>query len=341
MQDKESLIFDTLRRFGVELEINAFDMRNRPLGYEDGELPAGIHFIGNLVQKTTKQKVLIHKWGNDHDNDCWIIKPDGSCGMEVCTPVMKGWQGLMQTCRVIDELKKADISADSRCSLHVHVDVADLSYDCLAGVIAWWIKAEAVFMDAMPAKRKKNQYCQFLGLTDIFEDIEDGLYPAETLLKKVGHCKYYSVNTFHYQNRKRKTIEFRIMDNDCCLDAWSAKNWVRLILHFVERAAKHGPPRDYIAGDKWSGYNWLDPIDLFEFLGFYPDQYLLSPGLNQVRSWFLNRMYVYGRNTGLKGVLSDTGRKIAISQVDELISMLPKEMPLPKEEIVYGDKFRV
>lgn len=340
-QPRESLSFNTLRRFGVEIEVNSFDMLNRPAGHEDGKLPEGIHYIGNLVRKITNERVLIHRWGNDHHNDCWIVKPDGSCGMEVCTPVMKGWQRLMQTCRVIDGMQRdGKITADTRCSLHVHVDVADLSEKQLADVIAWWIKSEPVFMDAMPPRRKRNQYCQFLGQTDIFDDVEE-IFAPEILLKKVGHCKYYSVNTFHYQNKKRKTIEFRIMDNDSCLDSWGTKNWVRLILHFVEQVVRRGSPLPYEFGDKWTGYNWLDPFDVFEVLGFNPDQYNLSPGLEQVRSWFLSRMFIHGRNAGLNGVMSDVGRKIAISQVDELVSMISPAESASFIEAVYGDKFRV
>lgn len=340
-QAREYLNFSTLRRFGVELEINSFDMRNRPIGYEEGKLPEGIHYVSNLVRKITNERVLIHKWGNDHHNDCWIVKPDGSCGMEVCTPVMKGWQRLMQTCRVVDGMAKdSKFTADQRCSLHVHIDVSDLSEEQLATVVTWWVKSEAVFMDSVPVSRKKNQYCQFLGQTDIFDDIEDGFFHPEVLLKKIGHCKYYSVNTFHYQNKKRKTIEFRIMDSECCLNSWMTKNWVRLILHFVERAAARGMPAAYEAGDRWSGYCWLDPRDLFELLGFCPDQYDLSPGLKQVRQWFLSRLYTLGRNSGLQGVMSDKGRKIAIAQVDELISCFPLQA-MGSEEDVYGDKFRV
>jgi hypothetical protein len=101
---KENLNLNYVRRFGVEIEINSFDMLNRPM--EDGMLPAGIYYVGNLVQKTSQEKVLIHKWGNDHHNDVWIVKPDGSCGLEVCTPVMKGWNGVLRTCKVIDGFHK-------------------------------------------------------------------------------------------------------------------------------------------------------------------------------------------------------------------------------------------
>lgn len=341
----EILSLDYLRRYGAEIEINAFDMRPRPIGYEDGKLPEGIHYVGNLVKKITEE-VLIHKWGNDHHNDCWIVKPDSSCGMEIGSPVLKGWHGLMRCCRVIDGLRKdPKITSDTRCSFHVHVDVADLSEKELAAVISWWIKCEAVFLDAVPPRRKKSQYCQFLGLMDTFEDLEDGLYSPESLFKRVGHCKYYTINTFHYHNKNRKTIEFRIMDNECCLDPWTAKNWIRLVLHFVEQAVLKGMPVDYEPNNRWSGYCWLDPVDVFSLLGFLPGQYQLSPGLQQVRHWFLGRLLAHGKNTGLRGAMSDKARRIAQAQVDQLVLDLGFDATTFSDKAsaddIYGENFRI
>lgn len=334
---KEILSLDSNRRFGVEIEINAFDMRSRP--FVEGDLPEGIQYVGNLIQKITEERVLIHAWGNDHHNDVWIVKPDGSCGMEVCTPVMKGWNGLIRTCKVIDEFSKNEkITSDQRCSFHVHVDVSDLNEWQLASVITWWVKCEPVFLDSVPACRKKNQYCQCLGQTDIFDNIEDGLFPPEVLLVKLGRCKYYTINTFHYHNKKRKTIEFRIMDNECCLDPWMAKNWIRLIIHFVESAIKRGIPIRYEFGNKWSGYSWLDPFDVFDFLGF-SGEYDLSPGLQQVKSWFITRLHTHSKNLGLRGVMSDVGRKISQEQIDLMYDVLPIQ-EVCKEDL-YGDKFRI
>jgi hypothetical protein len=80
--------------------------------------------------------------------------------------------------------KTSKIQSDNRCSFHVHIDVSDLSEIKLASVISWWIKCEPVFLDSVPAKRKKNQYCQFLGEMDIFDDIEDGLMSPELVVQK-------------------------------------------------------------------------------------------------------------------------------------------------------------
>lgn len=334
---KEPLNLDYFRRFGVEIEVNSFDMRNRPIGHQDGKLPEGIHYIANLVQKITNNTVLIHKWGNDHHNDTWIVKPDGSCGMEVCTPVFKGWHGVKQLCKVIDAFKKdIKMNADKRCSFHVHVDISDLSEHELASILTWWIKCEPVFMDSVPSCRKKNQYCQFLGVMDIFDDVENGFFAPESLFRRLGNCKYYTINTYHYQNKKRKTIEFRIMDNECCKDPWMAKNYVRLILHFVETAIKRGLPLDYEPQNKWSGYCWLDPFDVYEFLGF--DQNHLSAGLQQVRRWFTARLHQNVRTGEAAGVLGEMARSVSMEQIEQLNKQFNSES-LISEEDIFGDQY--
>lgn len=337
----EVLNLNYVRRFGVEIEINSFDGRNRPIGYEDGVLPEGIDYVGSLVNKITHERVVVHKWGNDHHNDMWVVKPDGSCGMEVCTPVLKGWNGINRVCKVIHEFDKDPmIEADHRCSLHVHVDVSDLNDYQIASIVTWWVKCEAVFMDSVPTCRKRNQYCQVLSQTDLFDNVEDGLMANDILLSRVGNCKYYTLNTFHYMNRKRKTIEFRIMDAECCLNAWMTKNWVRLILHFVERAHLKGLPENYKQGNQWTGYCWLDPFDVFRFLGFLPDQCQLSPGIAQVKNWFINRLHneMY---TGLRGVLGNNARKIAHGQIDELFMGLTRENFTVTEDDLYGENYRI
>lgn len=339
---RDYLSLEYLRRYGAELEVNAFDMRPRPLGWEQDnrKLPEGIYYVANLVKKITDETVLVHKYGNDHYNDSWIVKPDGSCGMEVGTPVLKGWYGLKTACRVVQGFRNDPmINADQRCSCHVHVDVSDMSDTQLASVLSWWVKCEPVFLDAMPRSRKKSQYCQFLGESVIFDDIEDGFYTPEGLFRKLGAVKYYSVNTFHYVKGKRRTIEFRIMDNLCCVNPWTLKNWVRLVIHFVERALARGMPNLYEPGDQWSGYLWLDARDVFDLLGFIPGDYDLSPGLTQVRRWFLGRLNKEGRKTGLCGLMSDEARKYSMAQVDELMTKI--DIGNHSDEDTFGDNFRV
>lgn len=337
---KDYLSLNSYRRFGTEIEINAFDGRNRPIGWQDGKLPEGIHYVGHLVKKITNDRVLIHKWGNDHHNNCWIVKPDSSCGMEVCSPVYKGWWGVKQVCRVIEGMAHDPrIKADHRCSLHIHVDVGDMTTENLGAVIGWWLKCEPVFMDAMPALRKRNRYCQYLGATDMF-DAEVVLLP-EVLIRKLGYCKYYSLNTYHLKNGKRPTIEFRTMDHESCLDPCLAKNWIRLILHFIERAVQYGVPKEYKEDDPWTGYAWLDPKDVWQFLGFDSERYELSPGLVQVRNWFVQRMLV-NCLSNLPGILSEKARCLAYTQIQNIALQFETNV-LRRYTVdeLYSDKFRV
>jgi hypothetical protein len=309
MNDNAIFDLNSIRRFGVEIELNSLDLLSKP---EDGKSPFGINYIANLVRKTLDENVLIHKWGNDHNNESWVLKPDSSCGLEVCTPVIKGWDGIRRFSKVVQEFSQDDrIKADERCSFHVHVEVNNLSSEQIASILTWWIKCEPVFMDSVPPKRKRSRYCQLIGLGDL--EVQHFLAP-ETLIKKLGTYKYYSVNTLHLVNRKRNTIEFRIMDNEACLNPRSARNWTALILYFVERAISVGAPKSYVSGDPWSGYCWLDPRSVFEFLGFV-GEVELSPRLQQIREWFLGRLYNWGRNSGLPGIMGDAARRIAAEEV--------------------------
>ena len=328
---KEHLECNYLRRFGAEIEVNSFDLCSRPPDRK--AMPEGTAQVANIVQKASQNVVNIHKWAYDHNNQTWIIKPDSSCGIEICTPVLKGWRGLMQVCRVVDALSKARVPTDDRCSFHVHVDVSDLKDVDIATIINWWIKCEPVFMDSVPASRKRNQYCQMLGQHEAFDRLEDGFIQPETLIRLLGHTKYFTINTYHYYHQKRKSLEFRIMDSECCITPWDAKNWIRLVLHFVERALKVGMPSAYFPGDRWSGYCWLDPIDVFQFLGFEGD-FSLSPGLQQVKAWFLDRLYLNCQNGFRDGVMGNQMRRVAVDQID---AMITSSNVLDKSVLYYDD----
>lgn len=337
MKTSKIISTESYRRFGVEIEINSFDLRSKCLG----NLPDGIYYVSSLVKNTVRDKVTVHKWGNDHYNDNWILKPDGSCGIEICSPVMKGWRGLSEICKVVDALDKDEsVQADSRCSFHIHVDVSDLSEEEIRSVISWWIKCEPIFMDLVPYDRKINQYCQYLGLND---KVNVHLMSYQDLMQIVGTSKYFSMNAFHLFKEKRRTLEFRIMDSSCCLNSWDAKNWVRLILFFVENCIKKGVPKKYKKGNPMTGLCWIDPYDFFEFLN-WNSKNNLSEGMKQVRRWVLNRAFLKGRNHNFFGIASDNARRISINQFDKLIEELfynKDDILLYTKEDVYNDKYRV
>lgn len=330
MDDPIRLAFCYGRRFGVEIELNAFDNRDfRKFPLRKGELPEGIHYVGNLITKMLGTPADICKWGHTHNNNHWVLKPDSSCGIEVCSPVSKGWVGLKNICRVIDLFRHdPHIQADQKCSLHVHMDMADMCStggpgsrwdDELGVVLAYWMKCEGVFLDSVPAQRKRNRYCQCIGVCDLFEHDHD--YRPKDLVKLLGQQKYYSINTYHLCQNRRPTIEFRIVESEGCRDPYLVKNWIRLLVHFVEVAKRHQYPPSYTPGDKWSSLLWLDPDDVMGFLGFNGG-YELSRGMEQTRNWFLARLYANMADNKMAGVWSDKARQIAKEQIDRQIANL-------------------
>jgi hypothetical protein len=309
---------DYYRRFGAEIEINALDGRSRPPGEK---LPDGIFYISQMLASKLQSRVEVAKWHHTHHNTGWVVKPDSSCGMEVCSPVSKGTKGLDNICRVVEYLHDDPlVVADERCSFHVHVEVNDLSSDELASVLAYWVKCETVFLDSTPPLRKRNRYCQQLGISDIFE--HDSTFTPNQLIAKLSTYKYFSLNTYHFYKGRRPTIEFRIAENQACRSPHYVRNWIRLIIHFVECAKKTPFPGPYQEGNPWSSYLWLEPKDVFTFLGFRPGQSKLSPEMAQTRDWLLVRLLLNITPTGLPGVWSDEVRSAAHEQVIELANEL-------------------
>jgi hypothetical protein len=334
--------YQSFRRFGVEVELNTLSGLVKKL--EHGQNPYGSQEIALTINKTLKEEVEIQGWDHNYNNDCWIVKPDSSCGIEVCTPVLKGWHGLKRLIKVIEAFKEGSFKADGRCSLHVHVNIADLTKTQLASVIAWYIKFEHIFLDSVPQSRKLNKYCQMLGMTDIFYDS----FPIneDLLISGVSGTKYYSLNAYHFLkgggfddcNTRKKTIEFRIGESDLCLDGFAVKNWVRFLLHFVEITKNMPLPKKYVKGDPWSGLLWLDIKDLFSVLKF--DQ-PCSEGLNQIKNWFLDRVGKNGYNTGLPGVWSNNGRKKSrelFLQLNEKRAELLNENE-ERDDLLFGRKY--
>lgn len=282
--------FDYHRRFGNEIEINSFSGDSHPR--IEGELPEGIGDIASMVSQTLNCRCEIYDWYGAQrvvdSDEVWIVKPDGSCGMEICSPISKGLRGIYKNAEIIDALKKSGlVKADKRCSLHIHVEIADLKILAIATVLAHWVKCEYTMLLSMPDHRKKNRYCQPIGMSDLLQ--ADSILTPETLVNRLGAYKYYTVNTFHYNRGKLLTMEFRIADEQACLDAIYFRNWNKLILHFVEMSSKSKYPSQYNPSDVHSGYLWLYPDDVLKFLSFDRPELLCSE-LRETRNWLIDRI---------------------------------------------------
>lgn len=326
MDDAKTLNLNYNRLFGVEIELNSLDGRDfEKFPLANGELPLGIDYLGHLLVKNLKSPVKIKTWHHTHNNlNYWICKPDRSCGIELCSPICNG-NDINKVEKVISLLgSDPKVMIDKRCSFHVHINVEDClckntlfghldwsldKSELLAAILAWWVKCEPVFLDSVGESRKRSRHAMCIGCTDMFTSSEKvSVFKVNT---KLSRCKYFTCNCFHLGKGRRPTVEFRIIGNKGCTNPRLAKNWIRLLVHFVDMAKLRGLPENYL---------WLDPKAVFSFLGF-TGEFKLCRELEEARNWFLASI-ISNIEANLPGVWSQPARAFAKMQAEELFSEL-------------------
>jgi len=249
-------------KFGVEIEVG------QSPSFKGADLS---NYVTDLmISKGFKAES--RPWQYTSDNSSWVCKPDSSCGIEICSPVLF-FEELNEISKLFNLIKyEKSILIDDRCAIHVHLDVSkfiDSFYspsEELCSILAWWIKCEHIFMDFAAKSRKRNKYCRCIGLTDYFS--HDDVVLPETVFKKMSN-KYLTLNTFHSFNKRRRTIEFRLAEST--FDFCFLQNWVSTIFCFAESALKAGTPNNYC---------WISPVNFFDFMKFESEN---------LRNWFVGR----------------------------------------------------
>lgn len=317
----------TFRRCGVELEFNTLSGNIHPK-LPKNQAPEGATEVAHVINKAIDDKVVVSGWAPTNNNLTWVVKSDSSCGIEVCTTILKGWTGLNSLLKAQQALAKAKIvKADQRCSLHVHVNVADLTQQEFINVMAAYIKYEPIFMDSVPARRKNSRYCSPIGVELALEST------GTQIIHTLQENKYFSINCYQYYKAKKYTIEFRIGENDLCLDPFSTKCWVRLLLKFVD-LAKDRVYLSKFTGNPETGLAWLDIDHFMEFMEFNKED--ISPGWLQVKNWFLHRVSKNCRSF-MNGIWSNKARAETINYIDKNYPKI-SEMVFNEEDI-FDEKF--
>ena len=197
----DSIEYNSDRRFGVELEFNAFDKLSR--SQSANNLPNGIYFFGNVISETLKTDVEIHKWHNTHNNKKWVLKPDSSCGIEICSPPSFPENGMKSLFKVVKAYKKIPfIEADNRCSFHVHIEIEDFIYQDAIYMIQKWIQMEPFFFMLTNKTRWSNNYCKFIGL--IYEFVCNSIDYTKSFYLDLCENKYFSINLCNYKKKKKE-----------------------------------------------------------------------------------------------------------------------------------------
>lgn len=222
------------QRLGIELEYNSISSDK----LEENKLPSGIMEAACVLKETINKTIFVSNWHTTTGNDYWVVKPDSSCGFEVCSPILKSKNDLFELKEIIKSLRKnGSFSSDKRCSFHVHFELNDTSNNFLSNMIISWIKLEIFLYLLLPNYRKQTNYAQILSLSPLFfhnsNRLESFKLNQETIINHIKEYKFYSINLYHFKKSNRNTVEFRIMDSSACLNEEYAFSWISLLNNFM------------------------------------------------------------------------------------------------------------
>ncbi len=216
------------RRFGVEIEFLSTVTIERVLNHLRA---AGIHVESEgYTHRTTPH---------------WKIVRDGSCGLELVSPVLEGEAGLEEVRIAAAALEAAGAEVNRKCGLHVHFDARRMSLKAIKNLFKMWLKFEDVLDTFQPASRRgnANSFCQTnlsyepIGAGDhrgqcsrMFRKIDACRNVEE--MKALYPCRYRKLNIHSYF--RHQTLEVRHHSGTTCPE--KITHWVRLMARLFDAA---------------------------------------------------------------------------------------------------------
>jgi hypothetical protein len=228
-------------RFGIEIETES-------LPYDQPETVAG------AARKAMKDALPGAKRGwngrplrPDKDKG-WEAKADGSLrgpvdkrgnhkNAEITSPPLPfGPESLLDVREMARKLRNAGArNMSERCGVHVHVDVADLTYRQLASLGEWWWVAQGVIHAAIPPERTRASFCapwpdnylaHIRSCANRSRREDMGANPAAR--------RYENLNYLAMQ--AHGTVEFRLFNGT--VHAGKLAAYITLAVHTVARATR-------------------------------------------------------------------------------------------------------
>ena len=295
--------FDSLRRFGVELET----------GKHLSKVKTAFQ-----VERFSKRKVVVSSYAHTGDSNYWHVKSDASCGgPEIASFVCLGSQDLDHVAFIAEKLSLAGAKVNDRCGLHIHAEAIDLTPHQVSILLSYWLKMEDTLSLCLPRRRLTSVHCKNLCCLGIGEkNTKKGLFskdyfynwtpqdvwfafkPEDLTTTTNNSDRRFNLNLVNYVkalvkgNNYRKTLELRWPEGT--LDPLDIKCWVRLFLNFIDNCKDKEMPIS------------LNPVGLFEtliYLGLGHDKnnfYIFDEALYETKIWFLNRIIKFSKEPDFK-----------------------------------------
>lgn len=312
MQQYSYFEFPNQRRFGVELEVS-----NNVTKHFIGEAIKSFEKTYSNPSRSRKRNVKVTSgltgWAQTKRNTYWHVKYDSTCGpsgksidfgWEIASYIGSGIDDVNHISSLAKFLNDIGLQTNLNCGLHVHVEVQDFSEEEMGVLLARWLKIESLLVSICHPSRHKNNYCK--SIRSVYEsylefghkglsvyDLNDP-YNVWSLLKPsdIGihnnSDKKVSLNTVGFAiaqknpSYSRNTVELRLPE--CLLHDIHVKNWISLILNFVEKSKDGSFPRTLSPATKLS--------EVLMYLGLSDDNnfVFLDPHLQELKLWFLSKV---------------------------------------------------
>lgn len=214
------------RRFGVEIEHNgiSLDATARAL--------RGAGF-----------EVINEGWTHRVCRE-WKVVPDGSCGNEAVTPIIRGAQGFASLKTAMGAIREAGARVDVRCGMHVHLDMSDMNGPEMARFVALYVRHQDDIDNLVPRSRRGNTYAHRVDTGELDTIIDAFTNNGTTPARWTQHRRYKTINVMAYP--KYGSIEVR--QHQGTLNFTKARAWILLMMAMVEVARQdrcgevvHGP----------------------------------------------------------------------------------------------------
>ena len=217
------LKFNVERTYGVEIEIARDGMRYDVHSIANTLNIAGINAQAESYNHTTRRH--------------WKVTTDSSCGYEIVSPILKGYEGLEELKRVLEVLNAMDCKINRDCGIHVHHGVNDYSLKNFQNLFKMYVKYEKNIDAVLPNSRRanNNSFCRSMLYTHgTVERTIEKINEAKSVqqLENVWYTRYVKLNIQSYV--KYGTIEFRQHAGSLSFEKIS--NWILFTQVMVERS---------------------------------------------------------------------------------------------------------
>lgn len=245
-------MWDNDLTFGVELEFATEERFRRTNSSLSSFMYSASYPFNNAIQHGFVEPA----------SECWQLKYDGSCGMELTSPILRrtSVRALGNVCKFLQE---QGVRATSSCGLHVHHGgLRYRSIEHAGRMAAIWAYFEPALLNLVHPRRARNGYAFPIRGTcrnyvpRIHQTILRGLRNRDQYIRSASEQvlgdyvlggRYHSLNLSGW--RYGRTIEVRMMDGT--LNYTRILPWIHLTQRLLVVASRERELPEFVRSRNW------------------------------------------------------------------------------------------